>query len=190
MSRIYKVTTPTGTRLVDANTKSQAIGHCVTTDYSAEPISSSELYAAITAGAVVEKVEVAPKKLSSTQPQPSGTTNSPPVSATSSETALPNSVMPSAPVPSSTQGLNPSSTQPALAQPTLAGLPLPAPSGQSGAGAGWQAPQSANPILAEQQKINPKAVEAATPIIPINRGPATPPAAPAADTGWTARDAS
>ena len=41
MSRIYLVKTPAGQRLVEAGTKGQAINHCVTTDYSAEPISAA-----------------------------------------------------------------------------------------------------------------------------------------------------
>lgn len=54
MSRIYKVTTPAGERLVEATTKSQAIRHCVSADYEAVAISASDLYNLIQRNVKVE----------------------------------------------------------------------------------------------------------------------------------------
>lgn len=164
MTRIYKVNTPNGVRLVEASTKGQAINHCVTSDYSAEPINSSELYASIEQGAKVEKVAPG-KKLDSQTPSHS------PVPPASSPSLTAESLPTSAP----------------LSPPTEA----------------WQAPlpqaamqlinpptaPAVNPILAEQQRINPEAAKAAgAPIIPIAPRPTPPPAPQPAD--WQERGAS
>jgi len=58
--RIYKVKTPAGERLVEANTRGQAINHCVSSDYSAEPVGASEMYALIQAGKKVETLAEKP----------------------------------------------------------------------------------------------------------------------------------
>lgn len=146
-TRIYKVTTPTGYRLVEASTKSQAINHCVGTDYNAEPILSSELYAAIQAGGQVEKVEPAKK---SDTPAPS---HLPP--AQGSLPAQPTTVQPSVAVPSNP----PVSTQ--LSTPTLPPQASTEPQANSG-NQPQQAPQESPPSLATPQSAPPPAVATAT----------------------------
>ncbi len=65
---IYHVKTPQGEKLVDANTKAQAINHVVRSTITAETVTASEVVALMQAGVVVEKViESEPK---SEQPEP------------------------------------------------------------------------------------------------------------------------
>ncbi len=54
---IYRVTTPTGIRYVNAGTKVTALNHCVesTEGYSAESVTAEDLAAAYETGAKVEK---------------------------------------------------------------------------------------------------------------------------------------
>lgn len=149
-ARIYKVTTPSGWRLVEATTKGQAINHCVGTDYNAEPISSSDLYAAMQAGAQVEKAAVSKKSDGgepSTSPEmPAFSPPAQPQSNASTQRAA------SAPLPSMPQA----STAPNQAGGSIVdGMPRPP---------GWVPPAPASgvqAVLAEQQRINPAAAAAA-----------------------------
>lgn len=173
-TRIYKVKTPTGTRLVDAVTKSQAINHCVDADYSADPVSASEMYTLIQGGATVEKAVVKEKKgePSPSSPAPNALAPTPASVTPATPPAAPQA---SAGVTNGPQGLTPS---PAFIPPAPVTpgsfTPPPAPM---------------NPVLAEQQRINPNAAAAAgapasAPIIPIGAAPA--PKAGAVD--WEARE--
>jgi len=222
MSRIYQVTTPTGIRLVEANTKAQAIGHCVSTDYSAEPISSSDLYAAMQSGAQVEKVIVPEKKplasgeLSSSLAQPGSpppavagaTTQAIASTQSPASTHQPSSVAPQASTvtqpPSGAMQPQQAPAQPQtvaaaapVATPTASAAPAPKEPATAPAG-GWQPPAhahpaapSVNPVLAEQQRINPEAAAAAgapAPILARAPAPALPPEAPKPQgEGWTDR---
>lgn len=178
-TRIYKVKTPTGIRLVDAVTKSQAINHCVDADYSAEPVSASEMYSLIQAGAKVEKAVVREKKgePSSSSPAPAA-----PVPTPASVTPA---ILPAAPQASAGVTSGPSVSTPspdANKQPAPFIPPAPATAGQ------FTPPgHSSNPVIAEQQRINPNAAAAAgapAPVIPIGAAPA--PKAGAVD--WEARE--
>lgn len=181
--RIYKVTTPQGNRLVEASTKSQAINHCVATDYSAEPISSSDLYAAISQGAVVEKVTPAKKPEGQQQATPPTTAGATLPSSASTPSAIsspiPSSASTVAPAPSGTTQLR-QDTEAPIAQPeTAATAPTAsvAPAADTpaflqrgaaiqGEQKAWTPPAAAtapavHPVLAEQQRINPQAAAAA-----------------------------
>lgn len=172
--RIYKVTTPQGNRLVEASTKSQAINHCVATDYSAEPISSSDLYAAISQGAVVEKVMPTAKKPEAGATLPSSASTPSVISG-----PIPSSASTVAPAPSGTTQLR-QDTEAPIAQPeTAATAPTAsvAPAADTpaflqrgaaiqGEQKAWTPPAAAtapavHPVLAEQQRINPQAAAAA-----------------------------
>jgi len=139
MSRIYKVKTPGGDRLVKSNTKGQAIKHCVEGDYDAEPVGSAEMYDLIQAGAEVE--DIVEKKVEA------------------GDTPKPIASTPSAP-----------------ATPPAQSTPAPTASGKTPAPVAAVTPpvNAVNPVLAEQQTINPKAAEAAgapPPIAPNAGGP-------------------
>lgn len=58
MSRIYKVSTPEGFRLVEANSRNAAVNFVVAGLVKAEPITASELAAFIRQGVGVEVVPV------------------------------------------------------------------------------------------------------------------------------------
>lgn len=164
MSRIYKVTTPSGTKLVKANTKSQAIKHCVDGDYDASPASSGEVYEAMSSGVTIEDA----------------VGNEPPKSEAVGEKPTPTDL---------TQ-----SVEPALA-------PQEQQSQQIGSIGGTPTQDAShstvapNPVLAEQQRINPTAAAAAgapPPVFP-NAGQNLPPKAPEAQGGpvdWEARERS
>ena len=211
MSRIYLVKTPSGERLVDSATRSQAINHCVSTDYSAEPISASDLHAYLLAGATVEKVEAKGKKSEAgalpgpnvlTQPQ--ATTPSAVSLASTPAPLAGGNPTPYQPAPQSSPSSAPNQgiatnlanivgagTAAAAPQPSQISSPQPTTDSNAPAG-GWLPPGSkepiaihnaqtsigaVNPVLAEQQRINPDAAAAAgapapqpapAPIIPIN----------------------
>lgn len=157
MSRIYKVKTPAGERLVEANTKSQAINHCVDADYSAEPVSASDMYAMIQAGKTVEKAGAGKPEAGETK-QPSASTAS-----------APSAPQPQAPASTAAPATGGATTQ-APSQPAFI-PPAPATPGQ------FTPPQSSNPVIAEQQRINPNAAAAAgapatiLPVAPAQIGP-------------------
>lgn len=64
-NRIYKVTTPNGFRLVEAGTRNQAVKHCQTGDYFAEPVSAIDMHKYIQQGVNVEKSAALGKKIPS-----------------------------------------------------------------------------------------------------------------------------
>ena len=141
MSRIYKVKTPTGDRLIEANTKGQAVNWCIDADYSAEPVSASEMYTLIQAGVKVEKADAKGKS-------EAGETKQQPVSTTSA---------PSAPQPQA---------QPLNVAPAAGGVTIPQQPNQAvfippAAVTPGQFTPPANPVIAEQQRINPNAAAAA-----------------------------
>lgn len=144
MSRIYLVKTPNGEHLVEAANKSQAINHCVSADYSAEPISASDLHAHLQAGATVEKAQAKGKK--SSAGETSGQPNSnPPAASTDTGAAV-------STAPQINSGkIDHSPVDPGLVLPPAA---TPRPS--------WNAPESFNAaVISEQQRINPAAAAAA-----------------------------
>lgn len=199
--RIYLVNTPAGKRLVEASTKGQAINYCVSTDYSAEPISSSDLYAAIQAGAQVEKVVPAKKSVGEepstspmqqgslaaglSKPQESIVSSNPPIQQTPQGSIgnLPHfgvtggqTAPAPAPVASPIVSAAPAADTPAF-------LKGKAPEG------GWQEPAPAasiNPIIAEQQRINPEAARAAG-VAPIIARTAPAPRPEPEETEWQDR---
>lgn len=58
MSRIYKVSSTNGqVRLVKANSKGAAINHCISSEYDAVPVNSSDLYELMQANVLVEVAE-------------------------------------------------------------------------------------------------------------------------------------
>jgi hypothetical protein len=182
--RIYLVKTPQGQRLVESATRGQAINHCISTDYSAEPISSSDLYAAIQQGAKVEQAAPAKKSVGG-ELSPSPTKPDSSVAAPSNHPAsMPLSTPPAPPPPQGSIGnhLNfgaAAANAPApapVASPTASAAPaVETPAFLSGKApeGGWQAPS--NPILAEQQRINPDAAAAAGAPRPIISRSAPPP---------------
>lgn len=202
-TRIYKVKTPTGDRLVEASTKSQAINHCVSTDYQADPISSSDLYAAMQSGAQVEKVmpQAAPKKsdspeLSTSLAQPALSPQAP--SVTPSQPAQDSTPAPASmsPQPTSTPPAQPASQGVVATAPTVAAAPaadVPPPAFLRTAAAPFVPPQPAgvNPVIAEQQRINPQAAIAAG-VPPVAQSAPAPiiarPAAPAEEKQWEDRE--
>lgn len=195
MSRIYKVKTPTGERLVDANTKGQAIGHCVDKDYSAEVVGASEMYSLIQAGAKVEKAEVKSKaqKFADNVGKPSAPQM--PVPTPEQQANINAAVAGETKQPSASTASAPSAPQP-QAQPStaapVAGGATPAPFIPPAAAKPADFAPGVNPVLAEQQRINPKAAEAAgapKPILPP-AGAAVPPAAPSqgGPVDWEARE--
>ncbi len=193
MSRIYLVKTPAGERLVEAGTKGQAINHCVSTDYSADPISASDLHAYLQQGANVEKVVTKEKKPAA------GATSGQTASTTPAASTAPLPASPALPPAAAASG-NPVPAAPAINQAApapLAGLgqTAPTPASPSSPAGGWNPPQPSNgvnAILAEQQRINPEAAAAAgvppqapAAILPIAPRPAAQAPAPA---GWQSRD--
>lgn len=136
MSRIYKVKTPTGTRLVEAGTKGQAIKHCVSADYDAEVCSGSDVYAAMQQGIPVEKVGGETGNVESSSPSPQAAPAPAPTPA-SDTTAYQNAPQPaqSFAAPVQSQPYNHGH----LGQPVI----------------------PVNPVLAEQQAVNPQATAAA-----------------------------
>lgn len=156
MLRIYKVTTPSGMRAVESSTRGQAVNYCVGTDYSAEPMSASELNAFIQSGGQVEKV-IAPEKKSaepSSTFQPPLTTQAPQAALSPSPTTHPQPQAASQSFPSSNtlnaQAHNAATgTTATVAPPANFNLP-------GGIQAGI-----VHPVLAEQQRINPTAATAA-----------------------------
>ncbi|HQX28161.1 MAG TPA: hypothetical protein PKX38_09545 [Alphaproteobacteria bacterium] len=148
--RIYTVNTPTGKRYVEAGTKGAAINHCVGSDYSAEPTSSSELYAHMQAQGKVEKAEgkksagetKPPSGLTSSAPsapQPPAQPSSPaPIGATPAHNPAPAAFAPPAapgvnPVLAEQQAINPKAAAaagapaPILPPPGAAAAPAPGP---------------------------------------------------------------
>lgn len=188
-TRIYKVKTPTGDRLVESPTKGQAVKHCVDADYTAEVISASEALRLTAKGVKVETVAMKgqPAKKPSTG---TGTASQEPKASTPSD---PTEAAQSTPQPSTTPV--PSNPQPPAQQsaPTTPPSGATAPQGNVQGGS-FIPPQpvqpgsgvAPNPVLAEQQRINPDAAAAAG-------APPLPPAdgAPAAQGGpvdWEARE--
>lgn len=190
MSRIYLVKTPAGERLVEAGTKGQAINHCVSTDYSAEPISASDLHAHLQAGASVEKVTTKEKK------HAAGATSGQTDSTTPAASTAPLPASQPLPLAAAASG-SPAPASPAINQAApapLAGLGqiAPTPASPSSPAGGWNPPQQTgmNAVIAEQQRINPEAAAAAGVASPAAILPIAPrPAAAQPPTGWSDRDA-
>lgn len=96
MSRIYKVSSTNGqVRLVKANSKGAAINHCISSEYDAVPVNSSDLYELMQANVLVE---VAAERTAS--PQSTVVTPELPkaaVASTIQQGASPQGVAPSSP---------------------------------------------------------------------------------------------
>ena len=155
--RIYKVTTPAGIRLVEASTKGQAIKHCVDTNYKAEPILSSELYAAMQAGAKVETAvteKVSPKEAKAVGDMMAAVA-SVPTPAQQQAGLLQHGLAPGiAPAANPTASAAPAANQaPANWNPPVAPQ-TPAPQPPAGL-------SPAQAIIAEQQRVNPHAAAVA-----------------------------
>lgn len=166
--RIYKVTTPTGVRLVESPTKGQAVKHCVDADYEAAVIGAAEAFELRDKGVTVEKVATkeAPAKKTSkvAAPQPSSQ------SASSAMESTVNEVKPVS------EGQDASAPVGTPSPTTPSGSSTPADSAQGGSfippqpqQAPPQSSGSVNPVLAEQQRINPDAAAAAG--APAQKGP-------------------
>lgn len=199
-TRIYKVTTPTGVRLVESPTKGQAVKHCVDADYEAEVVGAAEAFDLRDKGTVLEKVamkgeEPAKKPGSaakgSAAPAPSQAAAKEPTNVTTPST-------PAAQVSSASQGgqsspqtnTAPSTPENTNTQANTAQNSVPQGEVKAGsfippqAAQAAPAPSGVNPVLAEQQRINPDAAAAAG-------APPLPPADKPAQGGpvdWEARE--
>ena len=149
-NRIYKVVTPAGTRLIQAPTKGQAIKHCVSGDYTAEIVNSSELYSAIQEGAKVEDISV--NVVSETVAEEITQEFTPPAQPTAP-----------VPVPQNIQPVQPQAGGGHLNPTPVAPVPVPQP------------PTAAEAVIQEQAVINPQAhavaVEGVPPTPPSQGGP-------------------
>ena len=168
-TRIYKVTTPTGIRLVESPTKGQAVKHCVDADYHAEVVGAAEAFDLRDKGTELERVasknapaaKVAPKKAGTSTDGKSSTESD----ANSQTASSP------APTPTTVPSQQSSPATPPAAVPATQSAPAeqsPSPQAEVKAGS-FIPPQAAsptpapgvNPVIAEQQAINPNAAAAA-----------------------------
>ena len=67
---IYRVTTPQGDRLVEANTKAQAINHITRTTITATTVTASEVVKLMQSGVKVETAEAKAEEKDAGAPDP------------------------------------------------------------------------------------------------------------------------
>jgi hypothetical protein len=164
MSRIYKVETPNGLRAVNSKTSGNAVKHCVSGDYKATPMSSSEVYEWMQSGRPVEDASTEGNAASSSSKDTTAPVQTPASATPATPPAAPQA---SVGVTSGPSASTPSQVSAPSQQPAFI-PPAPVTPGQ------FTPPQNSNPIIAEQQRINPNAAAAAgapAPILPVAPAP-------------------
>lgn len=201
-TRIYKVTTPTGVRLVESPTKGQAVKHCVDADYTADVVGAAEAFYLRDKGVPLERVAMKdkPAKKSGSAAKASAAP-APSQAAAKAATPATTPSTPTAPAQPQSQGAQsspqtntvPSTPENTNTRPNTAPSSVPQAEVKAGSfippqpAQAAQPPSGVNPVLAEQQRINPDAAAAAgaPPLPPANQGAAPSHSGP---VDWEARE--